>query len=185
MFGPNSSRMRPVPVPRSSSERNGLSASASLIAPSTASSVTCSLRMRSHCAACDAEIGLRRVGARAAHRGEPFAVAHHDRILRIEPRHQRAGKLGAAAGLGQPEERPGAFAEALDQAGLDQQLEMARDARLRLAQDVGEVGDGQLGLGHQRQDAQPRRLARRLEGGVEGVERQVGSRVIHGINPII
>ena len=79
--------------------------------------------------------------------------------------------------LGEPEERPGAFAEALDQAGFDQQLEMARDARLRLAQDVGEVGDGQLGLGHQRQHAQPRRLARRLEGGVEGVERQVGSRL--------
>ena len=36
---------------------------------------------------------------------------------------------------------------ALDQAGLGQQLEMARDARLRLAQDVGQVRDRQLGLG--------------------------------------
>ena len=49
-------------------------------------------------------------------------------------------------------------------------LQMARNARLRLAQDVGEVGDGQLGLGEQRQHAQARVLARGLEGGVEGVE---------------
>ena len=49
--GPNSSSMRPVPVPRSSSERNGSSASAPPIASSTASSATCSLRMRSHSAA--------------------------------------------------------------------------------------------------------------------------------------
>ena len=67
----------------------------------------------------------------------------------------------AAAALAQAEERPGALAEALDQAGLGQQPQMARDARLRLAQDVGEVGDGELGLGEQREDAQPRRLARR------------------------
>ena len=98
------------------------------------------------------------------HRGEPLAVARDGRVGGIEPRDQRARQLGAAAVLGEPEERPGALAEALDQPGLDQQLEMARDARLRLAQDVGEVGDGQFGLGQQRQDAQARFLAGRLEG---------------------
>ena len=86
---------------------------------------------------------------------------------------QRARHLGAAAMLGQAEERPGALAETLDQAGLGQQLEMARDARLRLAQDVGQVGDGQLGLGQQRQHAQARFLAGRLEGGVEGIEAEL------------
>ena len=94
-----------------------------------------------------------------------------------------ARQLGAAALLGQPEERPGALAEALDQAGLDQELEMARDARLRLAQDLGQVGHGQLGLGQQHQHAQPRVLARGLERGVEGVERQVGSSVMGSIPP--
>ena len=64
MSGPNISRMRPVPVPRSSSERNGRSASASRIAASTASSATCSLRMRSHCGGVRAEIILRGGGAR-------------------------------------------------------------------------------------------------------------------------
>ena len=75
--------------------------------------------------------------------------------------------------LGQPEEGPGALAEALDQPGFGQQLEMARDARLRLAQDVGEVGDGQLGLGEQRQDAQPRVLARRPQRVMHGLKGQL------------
>ena len=64
---------------------------------------------------------------------------------------------------------------ALDQAGLDEQLEMARDARLRLAEDVGQIGHGQLALGEQRQDAQ----ARLLGGGPQGAERLVqGGRVV-------
>ena len=79
--------------------------------------------------------------------------------------------------LGQTEEGPGALAEALDQPGLGQQLEVARDARLRLAQNVGEVGDGQFGLGQQRQNAQPRVLAGGFQGRVEGVEAElIGSR---------
>src|SRR6478736_4690293 len=80
--GPKISRMRPVPVPRSSSERNG-----------------------------DIEAG-----------------------------HQRAGKLRARAVFAEAEERPGAFPEALDQPGLDHELEVARDARLRLAQNLGQIG---------------------------------------------
>ena len=67
-----------------------------------------------------AKISLRRGGARLAHRGEPRAVARDGLIGRIEPVEQRARHLGAAAALGQPEERPGALAEALDQAGLGQ-----------------------------------------------------------------
>ena len=86
---------------------------------------------------------------------------------------QRARDVGAAAVLGQPEEGPGALAEALDQAGFGQQLEMARDARLRLPQDVGEIGDGQLGLGQKRQHAQARLLARGLERSIEGIETEL------------
>ena len=83
--------------------------------------------------------------------------------LAIEPRDQRARDIGGAAALAQPEERPRALAEALDQAGLGQQPQMARQARLRLAQNFGEVGDRQLGLGEQRQDAQARGFACGLE----------------------
>ena len=67
---------------------------------------------------------------------------------------QGAGDVGAAAALGQPEKGPRALAEALDQSGFGQQPQMTGQPRLRLAQDVGEVGDGQFGLRKQRQDAQ-------------------------------
>ena len=43
----------------------------------------------------------------------------------------------------------------------------------------GEIGHRQLGLGQQRQHAQPRILAGGLQRGVEGIEPQVGS-VSHG-----
>ena len=89
-------------------------------------------------------------------------------IVGIEPRDHGARDVGRAAALAQAEERPRAFAEALDQAGLGQEPQMARQARLRLAQNLGEVGDRQLGLGDQRQDAQARRFARRLEHGGQG-----------------
>ena len=115
-----------------------------------------------------AEIILRRGGARGAHRGEPLAVAGDDRIVGIEPRDHRARDIGGAAALAQTEERPRAFAEALDQPGLGEEAQMARQPRLRLAQNLGEVGDRQLGLGDQRQDAQARGFPRCLEHGGQG-----------------
>jgi len=74
------------------------------------------------------------------------------------------------------------FAEALDQARLDQQSQMPRDAGLRLAQDLGQVGDRQFGLRQQHQNAQPRVLTRRFQGGVEGIERQTAG-FTHGKLP--
>ena len=183
--GPNSSSMRPVPVPRSSSERNGRSASA--VADRALDRLVGDVQLADAVPlrGVRAEIVLRRGGARRPHRGEPLAVAR-DRSDRSGSSRATsvARDVGAAAALGQAEERPGALAEALDQPGLGQQLEVARDARLRLAQDLGEIGHGQFGLGQQRQDAQARFLAGRLERAVEGVERQVG-RTAHGKYPII
>ena len=73
--GPNNSSIRPVPVPRSSSERNGLSASAvddrllhRLVGGMQLAQAIPFRRMV-------AEIILRGLGARLAHRGQPFAVA--------------------------------------------------------------------------------------------------------------
>ena len=60
---------------------------------------------------------------------------------------------------------------------------MARDARLRLAEDLGEIGHRQLGLGQQHQHAQPRVLTRGLEGCVESVERKAC--LGHGMYPTI
>ena len=108
------------------------------------------------------EIVLRGGGARGAHRREPLAVARDDRIVRIEPGDQRARDVGGAAALAEAEKRPRPLAEALDQPGFGQQPQMARDARLRLPQDRGQVGDGQFGLGDQHEQAQARLLARGL-----------------------
>src|SRR5439155_26718809 len=107
-----------------------------------------------------AEIGLRRGSARGAYRCETSAITHHDRVGRIEPRGQRLRDVGNAAALTQTIEGPASFTEAVDETCLGQQLEMARDARLRLAQDLGEVGDRKVGFGEQRENAQARAFAR-------------------------
>ena len=177
--GPNSSSIRPVPVPRSSSERNGCAGQRRADRLLHRLVGDMQLADAVPLGGVPAEISLRRRGARLAHRGEPFAVAHERRLGGIEPADQSRANAGAAALLGQPEERPGALAEALDQPGFGQQPQMARDARLRLAQDVGEVGDRQFGLGQKRQNAQARRLAGCLERAVEVLEREVG-RTSHG-----
>ena len=56
---------------------------------------------------------------------------------------------------------------------------MARQPRLRLAQDFREVGNREFGLGDEREDAQPRRFAGGLEGRGEGREGELGS--VHAI----
>ena len=90
------------------------------------------------------EIFLRGCGARGAHSDQPLAVARDHRIGRIEPPDQRVRQFGGGAVLAEPKERPAAFAIALDQPGFGQELEVARYPWLRLPQDFGQVGDGQL-----------------------------------------
>jgi len=111
------------------------------------------------------EVVLRRGAAARPHGGEPLAVAQHDRIVDVEPADQPARKLGGAAAFADPEEGPGAFAETVHQAGLGKEPQMPRQPRLRLAENFGEIGHRQFGLGEQRQDPQPRRLAGGFQGG--------------------
>jgi hypothetical protein len=131
-----------------------------------------------------AEVGLRRVGALGAHRCQTLAIARDGHVIGVKPGDELARERGAAAMLTQPKERPRAFAKAIDQPCFGQKLEVAGDARLRLAQDISEVGYGQLRLGEQRQNAQTCRFACSLQGTVEGhegqrVARRAGQR-IHG-----
>ena len=116
------------------------------------------------------EITLRRLLTAGAHLREPFAVALEDRIRRIGQRKDRIGKRRPGA-FGSPAiECPGCFAKALDDAGLGKQPQMARDARLRLPENVGEIGDGQFRLVEQRQQAQARILRGRLQATEQGFE---------------
>jgi hypothetical protein len=57
-----------------------------------------------------------------AHRVKPGAVLREGGRAPVELRQERVGE--ASASLGQAEERPGTFAMALDQPGLDQKLEV-------------------------------------------------------------
>ena len=106
------------------------------------------------------EIALRRILPRLLDGGGARAVAGEDGVGGIEARHDRRGKLRFAACIGQTEEHPAPLAEARDQPGLGHQLQMTADARLALAEDLGQVLDVQLAAGKQRQDAQARGLSR-------------------------
>ena len=73
---------------------------------------------------------------------------------------------------------------ALDEPGLDEQLEMAGYARLRLAENGDEFADRQFRLGEQGEQPQTRRLARRRQGAEDGLEgRVLGLKLRHGLRP--
>ncbi len=92
------------------------------------------------------EVRGRRPGARAAHLVEPRPVGQQHGIVARDgiddlPRQTRGG-----GDLRHEQEHPGALAVALDEAGLDEQLEVPGDARLRLPEDGDEFADGELGV---------------------------------------
>ena len=72
---------------------------------------------------------------------------------------QRAGRTARA----QPVEDPAALAKAVEEAGLAQKLQMARDTRLALPEDLRQLAHGQLTAGAQHEEAQPRRLGDRAQ----------------------
>ena len=67
----------------------------------------------------------------------------------------------------------------VDETRLGKELEVARDARLGLAEDGGQVLDRELGLAQQRENAQPRPLARRLQRSQQHIDGK-RNRGIHG-----
>ena len=81
-----------------------------------------------------------------------------------EPMHDVAAKFGGACPLSRQEERPRTFAMALDEPRLDEQLEMPRNPRLRLAEDGHELRHGQLGFGQKGEQPQTRVFPGCLEG---------------------
>ena len=107
------------------------------------------------------EIGRRLLAARLARNVEADAVGVHDRIGRIETAQPFVRQRPAR--FGETEEGPGALALARGEPRLDQQPEMARDARLRLAENGDQLAHSEFGDFQQAEDAQPRLLARRFE----------------------
>ena len=112
------------------------------------------------------EIGRRLLAARLARNVEADAVGVHDRIGRIETAQPFARQRPAR--FGEAEEGPGALALARGEPRLDQQAQMARDARLRLAENGDQLAHGEFGDFQQAEDAQPRLLAGRFEARQQG-----------------
>ena len=106
---------------------------------------------------------------RLAHRLQPPLVQPHGGVVVGQQAAERAGEPGALAALGAAVEHPAALAEAVEQAGLGQDLQVAGDARLALAQDLDELADGPLALRADREQAQ----ARRVRGGADAVQQLV------------
>ena len=107
------------------------------------------------------EIGRGLLAPRLARGLEPDPVGAERRVGGVEPADEVAGE--GAALVGEAEERPGPLALPGGEARLDQQLQMARDARLGLAEDRDQLADRELRLVEQAEDPEPRLLARRLE----------------------
>jgi hypothetical protein len=115
---------------------------------------------------------LRRLGAGAAHGGQPRPVGGKLAVGGIKGCYERLEGMSGAATVSQPKERPGAFAVALDQPRFGKKLKMARNARLRLAENVSQVADIELAVGKQRQNTQSRLLPGRLQAGEQDIQRE-------------
>ncbi len=74
-----------------------------------------------------------------------------------------ANKGSIRVGLRQRQEHPAAFLAALKDAGVSEDLHVARHAWLALAEHLGKLADRQLHQPQQRDDAQPGRIGKRLE----------------------
>ena len=104
------------------------------------------------------------------HAGGLAAVGRQDRVVLRQAGNQVA-RQGARLAVRQGEPDIRALAHPVQQAAVAQQLQMAGEARLRLAEDLGELRDAEGAAAGQRQQAE----AGRLGGGA-----QAGQQVFHG-----
>jgi hypothetical protein len=104
--------------------------------------------------------------------GQSRAVGGKGRLLGRKPCDEVARYSGRRSRLRKTEKDPGAFPVALDEARLGEKLQMAGDARLRLAQDRHELAHGELGFRQESQKPQARCFTGCGSGSKEGGKRQ-------------
>ena len=110
------------------------------------------------------EPALRRRGAIGTHRGETRGVGHRPMIgFEPIPSVERGDNRIDALAPPRRDEHPASFLAAFGEAGVAQDLHMARDARLALPQHLRELTDRQFHRAQQRENAQPRRIRQRAE----------------------
>ena len=159
--GPNNSIIRPVPVPMSTSRPIGASAERAGDRRLDLALGDVERAQRVPIAGMAGEIALGGGGAVGAHRGEPGGVGRRsrDRRRRARPSGRAAGRAARSARRGaEAEEHPAPLLAPLGEAGVDQDLDVARDARLALPEHLRELADRKLHRAQQRQDAKPRRI---------------------------
>ena len=90
---------------------------------------------------------------------EPLAVARRLRVGGIEALQDAERHVALRLRVGEPVIDPRAFRAARDEAGFGENLQMPRDARLRLAEDLRQLLHGALAALEQRQKPDARLVA--------------------------
>ena len=130
-----------------------------------------------------AEIGGGDLRPGALDRLQPLQIERERRILVGDGVDQHARQLGRLPLLGKAVEGEGALAEPVEQPGVAQKLQVTRDARLALAQDLGQFGHRQFAMRAERQQPQPRGLGRRLQRRQQIVHRLMSDSGQRGVRP--
>ncbi len=130
-----------------------------------------------------AGVGAEVVGGRlrplGLDRRQPAQISLGKRIVQRYEIGEARSKSGAGALAGEPIEGERALAESIEQTRVGQQLEVSRDARLALPEDLRDLADRKLGVSAQREDSQSRGLRNRLQPIEEPVHRDLPCRPFH------
>ena len=173
--GPNSSIIRPVPVPMSTRRPSGVAKRPVDGALHLAFRDMKRTDLIPH-PGVPGEVAGGRFGAVGADRLGPRGVGREQRAGGcVGPLVDQREQWLELIAVGKRQEHPAAFLAALEHAGVGKDLQVARDPRLALAENVRQLADRKLHDPQQREHPQPRRVGKRLE--AVG-EREKGS---HGI----
>ncbi len=130
-------------------------------------------------------VPLRRVGAEISRRlggalmldgGEALAIEGERGVGLRHQFDQEPRQLACPRPPGRAIEHPGALAEAVEQPGIAEQLQVPRHARLALPEDVGKLADREFALGAQHKQAKPGGLRRCA---------QPHQQLVHALHPLI
>src|SRR6202040_2410638 len=105
-----------------------------------------------------AEIGACEFGALPLYRAEPLQIEGDRRVGLAAGGDQLPGQGACRARLAEAIKHPAALAEAVEEPGFAQQLQMARNAGLALPEDLRQLADVELAAREQDDEPKPGRL---------------------------
>ena len=102
-----------------------------------------------------AEIRGGQFRALALDRREPLQIERDRLVILAACIHQIAAQRADRLARAEPIEHPAPLARTVEEPGIAEELQMARDARLALTENLRQFGNGQLAAGAQHEKAQP------------------------------